>query len=99
LIERRGTGRIVRQCPISGHRDDAVGYHAGTAPFTFVTEGVEPAIAQAREFVGPDRDVDVAAGQIGVQALRLGLIDQVVMNVVVPLRPRGSDRRPRTPSW
>jgi dihydrofolate reductase len=56
--------------------------HAGNAPFTFVTEGVEAAIVQAREFVGPDRDVDVAAGQIGGQALRLGLIDQVVMNVV-----------------
>lgn len=56
--------------------------HAGTAPFTFVTEGVEAAIAQARELAGDDRDVDVAAGEIGGQALRLGLIDQVVMNVV-----------------
>jgi dihydrofolate reductase len=56
--------------------------HAGTAPFTFVTDGVEAAITQARAFAGPDREVDVAAGQIGGQALRLGLIDQVVMNVV-----------------
>jgi dihydrofolate reductase len=56
--------------------------HAGTAPFTFVTEGVEAAIAQARAFAGPDREVDVSAGQVGGQALRLGLIDQVVMNVV-----------------
>jgi dihydrofolate reductase/catechol 2,3-dioxygenase-like lactoylglutathione lyase family enzyme len=56
--------------------------YAETAPFTFVTEGVEAAIAQAREFAGPDREVDVAAGQIGGQALRLGLIDQVVLNVV-----------------
>jgi dihydrofolate reductase len=56
--------------------------HAGTAPFTFVTKGVEAAIARARAFAGADRDVDVAAGQIGGQALRLGLIDQVVMNVV-----------------
>ena len=55
--------------------------HADTAPFTFV-DGVEAGIARAREFVGPDRDVDVAAGEIGGQALRLGLIDQVVMNVV-----------------
>jgi len=55
--------------------------HEGTAPFTFVTDGVESAIAQAREYCG-DRIVDVAAGQIGGQALRLGLIDQIVMNVV-----------------
>ena len=54
--------------------------HADTAPFTFVDE-VEEAIAAATEFAG-DRDVDVAAGQIGSQALKLGLIDQVVVNLV-----------------
>lgn len=50
--------------------------HAGTAPFTFV-DGVEAAIGAAQEYAG-DRIVDVSAGQIGGQALRLGLIDQVV---------------------
>jgi dihydrofolate reductase len=55
--------------------------HAETAPFTFV-DGVAAAIAQARELAGRDRIVDVSAGEIGGQALRLGLIDQVVMNVV-----------------
>ena len=54
--------------------------HADTAPFTFV-DGVEKAIAAAKEFAG-DGDVDVGAGQIGSQALELGLIDQVVVNVV-----------------
>ena len=54
--------------------------HAGTAPFTFVN-GVAEAIAAAQEFAG-DRIVDVAAGQIGGQALKLGLIDQVVVNLV-----------------
>ena len=54
--------------------------HADTAPFTFV-DGVEKAITAAKEFAG-ERDVDVAAGQIGGQALKLGLIDQVVVNVV-----------------
>lgn len=56
--------------------------YADTAPFTFVTDGVAAAIKRAREFAGPDREVDVAAGQIGGQALRLGLIDQVVLNLV-----------------
>lgn len=70
---------------------------ADTAPFTFVTDGVESAIRQAREFVG-DRIVDVAAGQIGGQALRLGLIDQVVMNVVpVVSAPVGRSSAPRAP--
>jgi dihydrofolate reductase len=54
--------------------------HAHTAPFTFV-DGVEKAIAAAREFAGA-RDVDVAGGQIGSQALKLGLIDQVVLSQV-----------------
>ena len=54
--------------------------HADTAAFTFV-DGVEEAVAAAKEFAG-DRDVDVAAGQIGSQALKLGLIDQVVVNQV-----------------
>jgi len=56
--------------------------HAATAPFTFVTDGVEAAIDRARAFAGDDRIVDLAAGQIGGQALRLGLVDQIVMNVV-----------------
>jgi dihydrofolate reductase len=54
--------------------------HAGTAPFTFV-DGVEKGVAAAKELAG-DRDVDVAAGQIGGQALRLGLIDRVVVSQV-----------------
>jgi dihydrofolate reductase len=62
------------------HRPPADWEHADTAPFTFV-DGVEEAIAAAKEFAG-DRDVDVAAGQIGGQALKLGLIDRLVVNQV-----------------
>jgi dihydrofolate reductase len=62
------------------HRPPTDWEHAGTAPFTFVDD-VEEAIAAAKEFAG-DRDVDVAAGQVGSQALELGLIDQVVVNLV-----------------
>jgi dihydrofolate reductase len=62
------------------HRPPTDWEHADTAPFTFV-DGVEKAIAAAKEFAG-DRIVDVAAGQIGSQALKLGLIDQVVINLV-----------------
>ena len=51
-----------------------------TAPFTFVDD-VRGAIEQAKAFAG-DRDVSVSAGQIGGQALREGLIDFVVLNLV-----------------
>jgi len=62
------------------HRPPTDWEYADTAPFTFV-DGVEKAITAAKEFAG-DRVVDVAAGQIGGQALRLGLIDQVVVDQV-----------------
>jgi dihydrofolate reductase len=51
-----------------------------TAPFTFVTD-VRGAIEQAKAFAG-DRDVAVSAGQVAGQAVREGLIDQVVLNLV-----------------
>ena len=54
--------------------------YADTAPFTFV-DGVEKAFAAAKAFAG-DRDVYVFSGQIGSQALKLGLIDQIVINQV-----------------
>jgi dihydrofolate reductase len=55
--------------------------YAATAPFTFVTDGVRSAIEQARAFAG-DRDVSVTAGDVGGQALREGLVDRVVLNLV-----------------
>jgi len=46
------------------------------APFTFVTDGVESAIAQAKASAG-DRDVSLSAGQLAGQALRAGLVDEI----------------------
>src|SRR4051794_1569197 len=54
--------------------------HADWAPFTF-SESVESAIATAQRIAG-DRLIDVAAGQIGSQALELGQIDQVLLSQV-----------------
>ena len=50
------------------------------APFHFV-DGVEAAVAKAQELAG-DRVVEVAAGDVGGQALAAGLIDEVRMDVV-----------------
>jgi dihydrofolate reductase len=50
-----------------------------TAPFTFAG-GVEEAVAIAKEHAGGG-DVAITAGDVGGQALRLGLVDQVVMNL------------------
>ena len=62
------------------HKPPTDWQHADIAPFTFVDD-VGQAIAAAKEFAG-DRDVNVTAGQIGGQALMLGLIDQVVVHLV-----------------
>src|SRR5215217_4279610 len=62
------------------HEEPTDWAYRDTAPFTFVND-VRSAIEQAKAFAG-DRDVSVSAGQIGGQALREGLIDQVVLNLV-----------------
>ena len=62
------------------HREPLDWSYRDTAPFTFV-DNVRSAIDQAKAFAG-DRHVAVSAGNVGGQALREGLIDQVVMNLV-----------------
>lgn len=51
------------------------------APFTFVSDGVEEAIAQAKKLAG-DRIVAVAGGTIARQCLDLGLLDEVAIDLV-----------------
>jgi dihydrofolate reductase len=51
------------------------------APFTFVTDGIESAVAQAKAFAG-DRNVSLTAGDLTGQALQAGLVDEVVLNLV-----------------
>jgi len=53
----------------------------GTGNGHFVTEGIEAAIARAKEIAG-DRSIGVAAGTIAGQALAAGLIDEVAIDLV-----------------
>jgi dihydrofolate reductase len=61
------------------HRPKPTGWHP-EASCQFVDD-VGTAIAVAKELAG-DRDVAVTAGDVGGQALALGLIDEVAMDVV-----------------
>jgi dihydrofolate reductase len=61
------------------HRPPPEGWDPA-APFHFV-DGVEAAVARARELAG-DRVVEVAAGDVGGQVLAAGLVDEVRMDVV-----------------
>ena len=51
------------------------------APFRFVTDGVEAAVAAAQEIAG-ERIVAVTAGTIARQCLELGLLDAVAVDLV-----------------
>ncbi len=51
------------------------------APFSFITDGVEAAVARAKELAG-DRDVTVSGGTIARQCLDLDLLDEVAVDLV-----------------
>jgi dihydrofolate reductase len=58
------------------------------APFHFVTDGVEAAVATAQEIAG-DRVVAVAAGTVAGQCLELGLLDEIAIDLVPVVMGRG----------
>jgi dihydrofolate reductase len=53
-------------------------------PFTFVTDGVESAVRQAKSAAG-DKDVGVGAASIAQQCLKAGLLDEVHVDLVPTL--------------
>jgi dihydrofolate reductase len=65
---------------VVSHRPRPDGWHPD-APFHFVDD-VTKAIEKAKELAGDDRNVGVAAGNVGGQAFELGLVDEVAMDVV-----------------
>ncbi len=59
------------------------------APFAFVTDGVEAAIARAQELAG-DRVVAITGGDIARQCLDLGLLDEVAVDLVPVVMGEGN---------
>jgi dihydrofolate reductase len=73
---------VTHQIPrdwIEAHQD---------APFHFVTDGVEAAVAKAQDIAG-DRTVGVTAGTIARQCLELDLLDEVAVDLVPVVMGRG----------
>jgi dihydrofolate reductase len=58
------------------------------SPFTFVTDGVESAVAQAKEVAG-DKNVGVGAASIAQQCIRAGLLDEIHIDLVPVLLGNG----------
>jgi dihydrofolate reductase len=61
---------------------------ATSVPFTFVTDGVESAVDLAKDAAGPGT-VHVAGADIAQQCLRLGLLDEVMIDLVPVLFGEG----------
>src|SRR5215210_5616914 len=51
------------------------------SPFTFVTDGIESAVEQARAVAG-DKDVAVGAASIAQQCIKAGLLDEIHVDLV-----------------
>ncbi len=58
------------------------------SPFTFVPEGVERALEEARKIAG-DKDIAVGAPSIAQQCLKAGLIDEIQIDLVPVLLGNG----------
>src|SRR5919205_1527468 len=59
------------------------------SPFTFVTDGVESAVAQAKAVAG-DKDVAVGAASIAQQCIKAGLLDEIHVDLVPVLLGAGA---------
>lgn len=74
---------------ITNHAREPLVKQGGTS-FTFVTEGIESALEQARDAAG-DRDISLAGGaNIARQYLRAGLVDVMQLHVVPVLLGAGA---------
>jgi dihydrofolate reductase len=66
---------------LTNHSRETLPMHGGTT-FTFVTDGIESALAQARAAAG-DKDVSIAGGASAVrQYLAAGLLDELYLHLV-----------------
>lgn len=58
------------------------------SPFTFVTDGVASAIAQARAVAG-EKNVGIGGANVAQQAIRAGLVDEIAVELVPLLLGEG----------
>ena len=58
------------------------------SPYTFITDGVESAVGQAKVVAG-DKNVAVGAASIAQQCIRAGLLDEIHIDLVPVLLGNG----------
>lgn len=75
-------------CLVLTHRVPQEWVYAGS-PFTFVTNGIENAVATAKRFAG-DKHVAVSTPSVMQQCLRAGLLDEITLDLVPVLLGEGT---------
>lgn len=80
-------GKHTKQFVVTHHAREPV--TIGPVTFTFLTGGVEPAIALAREAAG-DKAVVLLSASLAQQALKAGLVDELVIHLVPLLLGEGT---------
>jgi dihydrofolate reductase len=61
---------------------------AGDPPYTFVTDGIEAAVGQARAIAGGKR-VHLMGASVVQQSIRAGLLDELIISLVPKILGRG----------
>lgn len=60
----------------------------GTTPFTFITDGVDQAVKQAKQVAG-SKDVSVGTASVAQQCIELGLLDGLDLHIAPVLLGKG----------
>ena len=75
-------------CVVLTHRAPQEWVYAGS-PFTFVTDGIENAVATAKRLAG-DKHVAVSTPRVMQQCLHAGLLDEITLDLVPVLLGEGT---------
>jgi dihydrofolate reductase len=85
----RGIHPLDLPVVVLSHSDRVPDGWPDDAPFTFVSEGIEAAVAKAKEIAG-GKNVGLNGGRIASQALDAGLVDEVWVDLVPVLLGGGT---------
>jgi dihydrofolate reductase len=84
----RGTHPLGVPVVVLTHEPPTDWHYSGAENFSFVTEGIEAAVALAQQVAG-EKSVGIAAGTIARQCLEVGLLDEVAVDLVPMVMGRG----------
>jgi dihydrofolate reductase len=88
LMDHWGGSHAGRPIIVPSHRPPGPAARWGYPLVTYVTDGIESAMAQAKAAAG-DRDVQVRGAYTGQRAIEAGVLDEVQIHLIPVLLGRG----------